>query len=157
GALIIDVTTAPPAGLAAAAGRLAKDGVGLVDGAIMGSITLSGARTPLLLAGAGADKAAEWLAAHGFRCTTLANAQVGDASALKLLRSLFTKGLEALTVECLLAAESRGLRQQLLEQLAVVDETPFTEYLEVLVTSHLVHARRRLAEVEAVGEELARQ
>jgi 3-hydroxyisobutyrate dehydrogenase len=156
-AIFVDITTAPPDQLANAADALSARQVRLIDVAIMGSIALTGSSTPLLMAGAPADDLSEWMTGLGFRCTVLPNSKVGEASALKLLRSLFTKGLEALTVECLLAAESRGLRERLVEQLATIDDTPISDYLDILVTSHLTHARRRLAEVEAVGHEMEKQ
>jgi 3-hydroxyisobutyrate dehydrogenase len=157
GACYLDLTTGPPGPLAAAAVELSQRGISVVDGAIMGSVGLTGARTPLLLAGPRAWDMAGWLARHGCRCSVLEDAAVGDASTLKLLRSLFTKGLEALAVECLMAAESRGLRRQFLDQLADLDETPVADYLQLLVTSHIVHARRRLAEIEAAGAEMLPQ
>lgn len=156
-AIFVDITTAPPDQLAEAADMLSARQVRFIDAAIMGSIALTGPNTPLLLAGTTADELSEWMTGLGFKCRILPGAKVGDASALKLLRSLFTKGLEALTVECLLIAESRGLRERLVEQLANIDDTPISDYLDILVTSHLTHARRRLAEVDAVGDEMKRQ
>ena len=156
GLCYVDLSTARPESLARSAAFCEKQGVDFIDGAIMGSIALTGIRTPILLSGPAAEAGARLLEALGFRCSTLPSSRPGDASSLKLLRSLFTKGLEALTVETLLVAEAKGLRDRLLEQLAVIDEAPFANYLSILVTSHVVHACRRLAEVEAARDELLR-
>lgn len=156
GLCFVDLSTARPESLARSAAVCEGRGAAFVDGAIMGAIALTGARTPILLAGPAADMAARLLGELGLRCSILPDSAPGDASSLKLIRSLFTKGLEALTVEALLVADRRGLRERLLEQLSVIDETLFTDYLSVLVTTHVVHARRRLAEVEAVRDELRR-
>src|SRR3546814_10014138 len=74
--------------------------------------------------------------------------KAGDAIALKLLRSVFTKGLEALAVECLMAAEHRGLRHQLYDVLSDLDESSIRSFTEAVVTTHVRHAGRRLAEVQ---------
>ncbi len=42
----------------------------------------------------------------------------GDATAIKMVRSLFVKGLEAITVETLIAAERSGCRDRILASLA---------------------------------------
>lgn len=156
GLCFVDLSTARPESLTRSAALCEERGTVFVDGAIMGAIALTGIRTPILLAGPAADAAARLLKQLGLRCSILPSSVPGDASSLKLIRSLFTKGLEALAVEALLVADRRGLRERLLEQLSVIDETPFADYLSVLVTSHVVHARRRLAEVEAVRDELRR-
>ena len=43
--------------------------------------------------------------------------KVGDASAIKMIRSVMIKGLEALTAECLLAARRAGVADAVLASL----------------------------------------
>ncbi len=71
-----------------------------------------------------------------------------------MLRSVLMKGLEALFVECLVAAEIQGLRPTLLEAFRDLDERPFAKTMEVQTVTHLVHAARRLKEVERVASVL---
>ena len=69
---------------------------------------------------------------------------------MKLLRSAFTKGMEALTVEVLAAAEQQGLRERFYEIVSDIDRASLRGYLETLVQTHLLHAPRRSKEVAEV-------
>jgi 3-hydroxyisobutyrate dehydrogenase len=150
GALYADLTTARPAAIREAPSAFGARADAFVDVAIMGAISLAGHRTPLLGAGPRAAELQGLLAPAGFRIEVLTGKEPGDASALKLLRSVFTKGLEALAVECLVAAEGQGLRNEVIDQLRDLDETPIARFLDMLVRTHVLHAARRLQEVEQV-------
>lgn len=127
------------------------------DCAIMGAVSLHGARTPVIASGPGAAEAAAIMNNLGFQVTPLPVSEAGDASALKLLRSILTKGLEAVTVECFVAARAMGLSDALRDQLRDISETPFTDFLDMLVRTHVVHASRRSHEVEAALSQLKEQ
>lgn len=146
-AAIADFSTATPDVKRSNADAAAAYDIGYVDAAIMGAISLGGARTPLLLAGAGAEALQCVLAPCGAQIRIVPNGVAGDAMSLKLLRSVFTKGMEALAVELLMSAEQQGMREQLYAQLADIDETPLRDYLDMLVRTHVVHAARRVHEV----------
>jgi 3-hydroxyisobutyrate dehydrogenase-like beta-hydroxyacid dehydrogenase len=152
-ALYADFTTAGAGDMRAAAAVAASHGVPFADVAIMGAIVLLGAQTSLLCAGAGAEKVAEFLVASGAPARAIAG-QAGDAVRLKLLRSIMTKGMESLTVECLVAAESMGLREPLYEVLSDIDRTPLTSFMDSFLRSHVLHAPRRLAEVRESRDQL---
>ncbi|NDY93599.1 NAD(P)-dependent oxidoreductase [Ideonella livida] len=159
GAVWADLSTAPPEVKRQAAQALAAGpgAAAYVDVAIMGAVSLGGVRTPLLAAGPQAAALAALLQAAGGRVQCLEGGQPGQAMALKLLRSGLTKGLEALAVELLTSAERQGLREQLYTQLADIDETPLRDFLDMLVRTHVVHARRRLQEVDDTAQALAAQ
>lgn len=148
-----DFTTASSGDMRAAADVAAQLGVPFTDVAIMGAIALLGARTPLLCAGAGAPGVAEFTASCGAPAQAI-EGEAGDAVRLKLLRSILTKGMESLAVECLVAAESMGLRASLYEVLSDMDRTPLTTFVDSFVRSHVLHAPRRLAEVREAREQL---
>jgi 3-hydroxyisobutyrate dehydrogenase-like beta-hydroxyacid dehydrogenase len=152
-ALYADFTTASAGDMRAAAAVAARHGVPFTDVAIMGAIVLLGAQTPLLCAGTGAEKVAEFACAGGAPARAIAG-QAGDAVRLKLLRSIMTKGMESLTVECLVAAESMGLRDALYEVLSDIDRTPLTSFMDSFLRSHVLHAQRRLAEVRESRDQL---
>lgn len=78
----------------------------------------------------------------------------GDAISLKLMRSIFTKGLEALAVECLVAAEAFGVRERLYSVLSDIDNTSLRDFLEMLVRTHVLHAGRRRQEVMTATQQL---
>jgi len=104
---------------------------------------------PVLLAGTRAEEVRELLAGERFKPTCIAG-EPGDASAIKMLRSVLMKGLEALFVESLVAAEVQGLRPAFLQDFEDLDERPFATTMEVQTVTHLVHAQRRLGEIERV-------
>lgn len=156
GTTLCDMTTASPDTKRAAATRAGACSVRYVDVAIMGAISLRLEKTPLLAAGAGALEFAALLASANGRVRVIDGGAAGDAMALKILRSVFTKGMEAISVELLMAAEAQGLREQLYEQLGDIDETPLRSFIDTLVRTHLVHARRRVHEVHDAAAELAK-
>jgi 3-hydroxyisobutyrate dehydrogenase len=155
GAVIVDLTTASPQDKRESFDLATEKGLGYVDAVILGAVALTGARTPLLAAGATAGAAMQEFVALGAPVRTFAQARAGDAAALKLLRTILTKGLEALAVECLVAAERQGVRGELYEAMSDVDATGFTRFLDMLVTTHVQHCTRRLHEVERAEVQLS--
>ena len=148
--LYADFSTAGPQDMRDAGQFAAARELAFVDVAIMGAIAQTGARTPLLAAGAAIGTWQDLMRRLGAQVTVLPEGSPGDAVSLKLLRSAFTKGLEALTVEVMTAAERQGVRKAFYDVLADIDQGSLPRYLETLVTTHLVHARRRRKEVSEV-------
>ncbi|GAA6120910.1 NAD(P)-binding domain-containing protein [Acidovorax sp. FG27] len=146
GALYVDMTTADPDDMRQAAREAEAGGHRFVDVAITGAVNLSGARTPVLCSGTAAPEVAALLGACGAPVRTV-GARPGDAAALKLLRSIFTKGMEALAVECLVTAEQQGLRAELHDVLLDIDQGSLRETMESMVRTHIPHAGRRRNEV----------
>jgi 3-hydroxyisobutyrate dehydrogenase-like beta-hydroxyacid dehydrogenase len=76
-----------------------------------------GEPVPLLLSGSDADAAATALAGLGFANLRVVGGDVGRASAIKMIRSVMVKGMEALTAECVLAAARAGVLDEVLASL----------------------------------------
>ncbi len=93
----------------------------------------------------------------GGRVTLIEGGSAGDAISLKILRSVFTKGMEALCVELLISAQKQGVREKLYQQLDDIDQTPLRDFIDMLVRTHVVHAGRRAHEVHDATNELAQQ
>lgn len=146
GALYIDMTTADPDDMRRAQALASQGGHHFVDVAITGAVNLRGAQTPLLCAGDHAPQVAELFRSLDAPIQVVGT-QAGDAASLKLLRSIFTKGLEALSVECLLTAERQGLRPQLHDILDDIDNTCLKVLMESMVQTHIEHSARRQKEV----------
>ncbi|MDO5641275.1 MAG: DUF1932 domain-containing protein [Paracoccus sp. (in: a-proteobacteria)] len=153
GALYIDMSSSPRERMREAAAADWRDD--FVDAAIMGSVTLTGAETPMLLAGARAQEAAALLNGLGLVAEALPDSAPGDAGAVKLLRSIITKGLEALAVEAFLTAERIGLSSALKANLDDISAYRFPDFLETLLRTHVLHARRRSAEVAAALDQIS--
>ncbi|MDP3253546.1 MAG: DUF1932 domain-containing protein [Hydrogenophaga sp.] len=148
GALFADLSSGAPADLRVAAGLF--EAVGYVDVAIMGAVSIHGHRTPLLASGTFASALASLLLPLGFVVDVLPDSQPGDATALKLVRSVLTKGMDGVITECLLVAEALGLRQTLLANIGDLDRSTLSELIAMFIRTHAPHAQRRLHEVEAV-------
>lgn len=153
-ALFIDMTTADPEQIRQAARLAAERAIAYVDVAILGAIALTREKTNLLGAGEGMDRALALFAAAGAPLKPVEGGAAGDAAALKILRSVFTKGLEALTIECFMAAEKQGVTAKLHDALSDIDQASLRDFLGALIRTHVVHAPRRLKEVEEAERQL---
>jgi 3-hydroxyisobutyrate dehydrogenase-like beta-hydroxyacid dehydrogenase len=154
GTVVADMSTAGAEAKQGANATCSAQGLRYVDIAITGSVALSRARTPLLYAGPESVELIGVLRDDlGAPVTVLAGAEPGDAIRVKLLRSVIMKGLEALAVEALPAAQTYGLLDQLWTSLGDVDRTGFVNLLQAMARTHAQHAVRRAHEVaEAAGQ-----
>ena len=73
--------------------------------------------------------------------------KVGQASAIKMIRSVMVKGIEALTAECVLAAERAGVTAEVLGSLGPEWDAKADYNLDRM----MVHGLRRAAEMEEVA------
>jgi 3-hydroxyisobutyrate dehydrogenase-like beta-hydroxyacid dehydrogenase len=149
GAFYADLATGN-AGLKQSLAGLAHDkGLRFVDGAIMNPVPLQGVATPVELAGDDPDQLAALLTPAGMRVTVVST-EPGVAATRKLLRSILVKGLSALIIESLRAAEKTGqaewFRGHLSEVLTGIDDA----FISRLVTGTVQHRVRRVHEMEAV-------
>lgn len=142
---ILDLTSSAPRAMQEASTVL---GDRLVDGTVLGAVGLGGLTTPMVFAGNHARKVAEMLGALGCRVTCI-EGQPGSASTLKLLRSLFMKGLEALVVETRLAAAALRQSDGLGIALADLADVDMPALLAEMLRTHPKHAGRRTSEIEA--------
>ena len=131
-AIVADLTTASAEDKRACGDMLCERGIPSVDVVIMGSMSTTGARTALLAAGPRAETVLSAFAAFGASVKAMSGGQPGDAAAVKLLRTILTKGLESLAVECFMAAEKQGLRKALYEQLGDFDAAGSVEFRQAM-------------------------
>ena len=93
-----------------------QTGARFVDAAILGAVPLHGLQVPIVLSGQAASDFHALASQWGFK-TRILSSQVGDASALKMLWSVITKGAIALFAESLVAAKRMQLDGNLRELL----------------------------------------
>jgi 3-hydroxyisobutyrate dehydrogenase-like beta-hydroxyacid dehydrogenase len=156
GALFLDLNSVAPGTKRAAAKVISATGAHYVDLAVMAPVLPARLAVPLLVAGEQADAAASRLRAYGFTDVSLAGRNVGDASSIKMIRSVMVKGLEALTAECLLAAHRAGVTDAVLASLDASREQPdWTARADYNLDRMLVHGLRRAAEMEEVARTLS--
>ena len=116
GQLYLDVNSAAPSRKRRAAERIAEAGGDYVDVAVMAPVRPNLHRTPLLIGGPGAGQAESLFKRLGMKFEVVSD-RVGDASTVKMVRSIMIKGIESLTVECMLAAVKAGIDDRILASL----------------------------------------
>jgi 3-hydroxyisobutyrate dehydrogenase-like beta-hydroxyacid dehydrogenase len=118
-----------------------------VDMAVMAPVHPRGHATATLVAGPAVEDLAEELRELGFSFD-VAGPEVGAATAIKMVRSLFVKGLEAITVETLLAAHASGCYDAVLASLSKsFPGLGWPEVADYNFERSLRHGARRAAEM----------
>lgn len=150
GALWLDGSSSSPGRKREAAALIDGRGGYYVDMAIMSPVHPHLHRTPVLLAGSQANQTLPRLEMLGMHAG-VAGARVGDASAIKMVRSVLIKGIEAVTAECMLAARRAGVENAVLASLERSDPkidwaARSTYNIERMTT----HGKRRAAELREV-------
>ncbi len=155
GTLFCDMNSVAPQTKQAAAASIAAAGGHYVDVAVMAPVDPAGMAVPLLLSGAQAEDAQARLRALGFAKTRVVGADVGRASSIKMIRSVMVKGIEALTAECVLAAEAADVLDEVLASLDASEKAkPWGVRADYNLDRMLVHGTRRAAEMEEVVKTL---
>ncbi|NMM46214.1 NAD(P)-dependent oxidoreductase [Rhodospirillaceae bacterium KN72] len=129
-------------------------GAAYIDMAVMAPVHPRGHRTPVLVAGDIADDVRDFLIRFDFDFQEV-DGGVGTATSIKMVRSLFVKGLEAVTVQSLMAAEAAGCYDRVYGSLAAsftkLGWPEFPNYQFERVTRH---GRRRAAEMRESAVEM---
>lgn len=152
GALYIDLPSASPQAKREAEALVMGAGSRYVDAAVLGTVVTSGHRVPILASGKGADAFCALGEAVGLRVTVI-DAPAGHAALVKLLRSVYLKGRDALVVEMMLAAKRYGLEDVVSQSIDLPSErVPFPELAERVLYGLALHAGRRADELAAASE-----
>ena len=151
GQLFADMNTAAPQLKREIAPIIDKTGALFVDAALMDPVPPKGLGTQVYASGSGAKRFAELMTPLGMPVTYL-DAEPGDAATHKLVRSIMYKGVAAVIMECLEAAEALDMTEYARAQmLKIIYDEPM---IDRFVTGSLKHAKRRVEEMEAVVEML---
>ena len=154
GALYFDGNSCAPDTKRASAKLIEAAGGRYVDLAIMTPVHPKLHKSPCLIAGPHRDAANSVAKTLGM-AVELVGDQVGAASTRKMIRSVMIKGLEALTLECFLAARKAGIEADILESL----ESSFPGFdwarrAPYMMERAATHGIRRAAEMEEVAQTL---
>jgi 3-hydroxyisobutyrate dehydrogenase-like beta-hydroxyacid dehydrogenase len=154
GQTYVDFNATAPAVKQEVARIIGPTGAHFVEGAILGAVGVTGARTRILIGDEAGAASAEQLARLGLN-TVFYSEKIGAASAFKLLRSVFSKGIEALLIEFLVAGRRAGLQEDLWRE--VVDlfaQNSFEKVADNWIRTHGTAHERRYHEVVQVAAEL---
>ncbi len=150
---LLDINSVSP-GRKQETAKLLGDAARYVDVAVLGPIHPARHQTPMLLAGAHAETVAPVLAGLGMRAS-IAGAEIGAAAAIKMVRSVMIKGIEALTLECFLAAARAGVVDEVATSMK--NNYPGLDWGKIVpynLERMASHGERRAAEMEEVADTL---
>jgi 3-hydroxyisobutyrate dehydrogenase-like beta-hydroxyacid dehydrogenase len=151
GAFFFDCDSCAPQTKARTAAAVEGAGGRYVDVAVMAPVHPRLHRTPLLISGPHAEAAVPALAALGMSAR-IHEGPVGAASAVKMIRSIMMKGLEALICECVLAGRRAGVIETVLDSLD--DTYPGFDWKKrsaYMLERVITHGVRRAAEMREVA------
>jgi 3-hydroxyisobutyrate dehydrogenase-like beta-hydroxyacid dehydrogenase len=146
GAMFFDMNSIAPDKKRANEVLIRSAGGRYIDVAIMAPVHPARLDVPLLISGPDAAEAAAHLSAMGFSNVRVVGQRTGDASAIKMVRSVMIKGMEALTAECLIAADAAGVTTEVLSSLG----EDWAARADYNLDRMLIHGGRRAAEMEEV-------
>jgi len=154
GQVYVDLNATSPSVKRETASVIAPSGADFVEGAILSAIGVAGADAKVLLCGARAGELAAVLSKLGLNAHAY-GIEIGKASSFKMLRSVFSKGIEALLIECLLAGRRAGIEQALWEEIvATMDAASFDDVGGNWVRTHATAHARRSHEMRQVADVL---
>ncbi len=134
--------------------KLLGDTARYVDVAVLAPIHPARHQTPMLLAGPHAAAIAPVMSALGMR-VSIAGSEIGAAAAIKMVRSVMIKGIEALTLECFLAAARAGVVDEVAA--SIKNNYPGLDWSKVVpynLERMASHGERRAAEMEESADTL---
>ncbi|MDK4741419.1 DUF1932 domain-containing protein [Rhizobium sp. CNPSo 3464] len=151
GALYFDCNSCSPSAKIIAAEAIEAAGGCYVDVAVMSPVHPARHLTPLLVSGPHAEAAIAAIEHLGMKPKP-AGEKVGQASSIKMLRSVIIKGLEALTAESMLAARRAGVENAVIASLQASDPgIDWAKRSSYNLERMMVHGARRAAEMREVA------
>jgi len=153
--LYVDVNTASPGTMEAVGEIIEKTGARFADVAMMGGIPAFSHRVPCLASGNGAQQFQTAMQPYGMDITCV-GLFPGQASAIKMFRSIFMKGFLAILLEMLTATHRYQVDSIVLDSIAkTMEKNTFTETVRLQMAKGVINAKRMAHEMEAVAETLA--
>jgi 3-hydroxyisobutyrate dehydrogenase-like beta-hydroxyacid dehydrogenase len=149
----LDINSVSP-GRKQASAKLFGDRARYVDVAVVAPIHPARHKTPMMLAGPHADAIATVLQSFDMKVPVV-GANTGDAAAIKMVRSVMIKGIEALTAECFVAAARAGVTDQVAKSLSNnYPDVDWAKMIDYNLERMASHGGRRAAEMEQVADTL---
>lgn len=150
--IYIDLNSTAPSVKVEISNVIQLTGANFVEGAILGAVGATGAKTRILTTGDKGREVAETLDNYGLNVSYY-SPEIGKASMFKMLRSIFSKGLENIILELLIAGKRAGIEKDLWEDIIdFMSQKPFAEIASNWVQTHAVAYERRYHEMVQVVE-----
>lgn len=124
--------------------------VNYIDAALMGPVPVYKHKVPMLISGAGSEEIHDIFTKFEMDLTVVGPV-AGNASAIKLIRSIYMKGLSTLMIEMLSAAKKEDVEEIVIKSIAeTMNKTDFEGTMSRLVKGTAIHSGRRAVEMEGV-------
>jgi 3-hydroxyisobutyrate dehydrogenase-like beta-hydroxyacid dehydrogenase len=150
GQLFADASTSLPDDMVEVAKAAAERGIDFADVAMLGSLPKDKHKVPILVSGTGADRFLSLMQPHGMDIEKVSD-KAGDASAIKLTRSIYMKGLATLMTETLMCAYKNNIQDKIIESISgSLDGEKFIVTANRLISGNAIHSERRIHEMESV-------
>lgn len=154
GQLWLDLNSTSPAIKRDAARVIEASNADFVEAAVMDLVPPHGHKVPMLLAGAKAALAVDLLHRLGMDVTAIGE-EIGAASSVKMVRSVFMKGFTAILLESLVAAAELNAEDEVLKSLQVTfPGLDWKELADYYLPRLIQHAGRQAGEMISVAETL---
>lgn len=119
-----------------------------IDGVLLEPLPIKKHQASIIISGFNAEKAASLLNSIGMNVEVLDD-KPGSASSFKLVKSIFMKGLSALLIETYVAAKMSGNgSDKIMESIEQSLSIPFEKLLNRFLNGTVLHAKRRILEME---------
>ena len=153
--LYVDVSASTPGEKVEVAEAIKESGALLADCSLLGPLTGKNLTVPQAVSGTGARQWCDYVSTFKGTDVKYISETEGDASAIKLVRTILIKGLNALMLEMLEAAEHYHITDEILESVSKsLDGKTFRENMQRLIPGISVHAERRVHEIQGSIEML---
>ena len=154
GQVYMDINSVSPKTKREAEAAIVASGAGFVEAAVMARVPPFGHKVPMLLAGAPAAVLAAQLSGFGMKVEHVGD-RVGQASVVKMLRSIMIKGVEALLMESLAAASRFDMEERILDSISeTFPGLDWRETASYYLGRTVIHGARRVTEMSEVVETL---
>ena len=154
GTLFLDCNSTSPGMKRDVAKTVTEAGGRSVEAAVMDLVPRSQHKVPMLLAGKDAEELIGKLAPYGVDMKSVGD-DIGAASTIKMCRSVFMKGLDAILMECMVAAETAGVTDRIVSSMQVtIPEINWPVFIGKKLGGAAQHSGRRAGEMREVATTL---
>jgi 3-hydroxyisobutyrate dehydrogenase-like beta-hydroxyacid dehydrogenase len=137
------------------AGIIEKSGADFVEGAILSAVGETGPRASILVSGKKAEAFSKTMNQLGLINLKYFSQKIGEASLVKMIRSVFSKGVECLLLEMLIAGKRAGVADYLWKDIVdFMTKNSFEKVAENWIKTHPPACERRFHEMVQVIETL---
>lgn len=152
GQIYVDMNSAAPTSMTEIDELPRPEGVGFCDVSLLGNVPKTGHRTKMMLSGDGAGEVYRFFKGYN-TVATLLDTPAGSASAIKMFKSVFSKGFPQLLLECLVPAAEYGVMDVVFDSFKhTFDGKGIEAFANETLYRTLVHAERRGAEMQDVAD-----